>query len=80
MQLSVVAPATARRTSGRFEYSGVSGLPLIMATPLYLGGVLYSEVHLDVVPRVAGLEGVHCTNQDTLTGPKGGRIRGSPLY
>ncbi len=21
-----------------------------------------------------GLEGVHCTNQDTMTGPKGGRI------
>ncbi len=29
---------------------------------------------------MAGLEGVHCTNQDTLTGPKGSRIRGSPLY
>ncbi len=33
-----------------------------------------------LVPRVAGLEGVQCTNQDTLTGPKGGRIRGNPLY
>ncbi len=31
-------------------------------------------------PGVAGLEGVHCTNQDTLTGPKSGWIRGSPLY
>ncbi len=29
---------------------------------------------------VAGLEGVHCTDLDTLTGPKGGRIRGSPLH
>ncbi len=36
---------------------------------------------------MAGLEGVHCiplkrghsSNQDTLTGPEGGRIRGSPL-
>ena len=28
---------------------------------------------------MAGLEGVHC-NQDTLTGPKGGWIRGSSLY
>ena len=29
---------------------------------------------------VAGLEGIHCTNQDTQTGPKGGWIRFSPLY
>ena len=28
---------------------------------------------------MAGLEGVHC-NQDTLTDPKGGWIRGSSLY
>ena len=28
---------------------------------------------------MAGLEGVHC-NQDTLTGPKGGRIRGSSIH
>ena len=33
-----------------------------------------------LVPRVTGLEGVHCTNQDTLIGPKDDRIRGSPLY
>ena len=26
------------------------------------------------------LEGVHCSSQDTLTGPKGGRIRGSPEH
>ena len=29
---------------------------------------------------MTGLERVHCTNQDTLAGPKGGQIRGSPLY
>ncbi len=26
---------------------------------------------------MAGLEGVHCTNQEASTGPKGSRIRGS---
>ncbi len=44
--------------------------------------------HFDWVLKVAGLDGVYCTNQDTLkvainqdtlTGPKGGRIRGSLL-
>ncbi len=30
--------------------------------------------------RLLWLESTTCSNQDTLTGPKGGRIRGSPLY
>ena len=36
------------------------------------------DVNFNKLVKVAGLEGSQC-NQDTLTGPKGGWIRGSSL-
>ncbi len=44
-----------------------------MRPPLYSGHFKMSQ---SVLPLKCG----HPSNQDTLTGPKGGRIRGSPLY
>ncbi len=59
-----------------------SELPLIwtpeMRPPLYWG---HFKMYQSMLPDAnLPLKWGHPSNQDTLTGPKGGRIRGSPLY
>ncbi len=61
------------------EFDTHSELPLIltpeMRPPLYSGHFKMSKSTPEMSPS-----NPHSSNQDTLTGPKGGRIRESPLY